>query len=137
MQQVQPMCARGNAVCTLQIGVFCLLTISCLRLLLLLLLLQSAAPVRRRTPLNLYVTNMRSTPDDRSAALIRMLEELKEEYPEQVAATARAAAHIAGARGRAQGYGRGGACTHRRAVCTWRHVCVGRGTVVCLAIHLR
>jgi hypothetical protein len=57
---------------------------------------QSSHPGRKRTALNLYVHYLRSTPDDRSAALIRMLEELKEEHPEQVAATARAAANIAG-----------------------------------------
>jgi hypothetical protein len=57
---------------------------------------QSAHPGRKRTALNLYVHYLRDTPEDRSAALIRMLEDLKEEYPEQVAATARAAANIAG-----------------------------------------
>lgn len=60
---------------------------------------QSSHPVRRRTPLNLYVSYLRLTPDDRSTALIKMLEDLKDEYPDQVAATARAAASIAGTQG--------------------------------------
>jgi len=53
--------------------------------------------MRRRTPLNLYVAYLKEQhPEDRSAALVKMLGDLKDEYPDQVAATAQAAASIAG-----------------------------------------
>jgi hypothetical protein len=62
--------------------------------------MQSAQPVRRRTPLNLYVAYLRAnggvTQDERTDALIKMLQELKPEHPEEVSRTAQAAAEIAG-----------------------------------------
>lgn len=62
--------------------------------------MQSAQPVRRRTPLNLYVAYLRAngggSQDDRTDALIKMLQELKPEHPEEVSRTAQAAAEIAG-----------------------------------------